>query len=200
MVLLLLAKTRWRRLVARMLLCRSDLNTIEKGYCFLPRRGLSLYTWGSSSYLCSAHTRLFHSQIWSAARLVSHETADGWAAVIVFTLSTRTNPLTTLNKVIACLGCWRVFLLCSLFIWISLTYIVERFMSNAEYAMLLVYALMIKWVSFFFRSFFLKWCTPKFLVFCLLFAVSCVLIIPVLHHDLIWLLAFLRNRFWRKDN
>lgn len=38
------------------------------------------------------------------------------------------------------------------------------------------------------------------IVFCLLFAVSCVLIIPVLHHDLLWRLAFLRNRLWWKDN
>lgn len=38
------------------------------------------------------------------------------------------------------------------------------------------------------------------IVFCLSFAVSCVLIIPVLHHDLLWRLAFLRNRLWWKDN
>lgn len=47
---------------------------------------------------------------------------------------------------------------------------------------------------------FLKVMHTEILCFCLFFAVSCVTIIPVPRHDLIWLLAFLRNRFWWKDN
>lgn len=76
--------------------------------------------------------------------------------------------------------------------------IVERFTSNAEYAMLLVYVLMIKMD-------FKKWCTSKLFVFvcyllCHVLRLPYLLIIPVSHHDLIWLLAFLRNRFWWKEN
>jgi len=85
----------------------------------------------------------------------------------------------------------------ALFIRISLTYR-GRFTSNAEYAMLLVYVLMIKWIL-------KKWCTPKLFVFvcyllCYVLCLPYSVIIPVLHHGLIWLLAFLRNRFWLKDN
>lgn len=56
-------------------------------------------------------------------------------------------------------------------------------MSNAEYAMLVVYVLMIKWI--------LKVMHTGIICFCLLFAVSCVMfspylvVIPVLRHDLI---------------
>jgi len=64
--------------------------------------------------------------------------------------------------------------------------------------MLLVYVLMIKWIL-------KKWCTPKLFVFvcyllCYVLCLPYSVIIPVLHHGLIWLLAFLRNRFWLKDN
>lgn len=87
----------------------------------------------------------------------------------------------------------------ALFIRISLTYC-GRFTSNAEYAMLLVYVLMIKMdlkkKSDAHRNYLFSFCYLLCYVLCLPYSV----IIPVLHHGLIWLLAFLRNRFWWKDN
>lgn len=50
---------------------------------------------------------------------------------------------TTLNQPTACLGCWCVFLLCSIYFNFHWR-IVKRFTSNAEYAMLLVHVPMIK--------------------------------------------------------
>lgn len=108
-----------------------------------------------------------------------------------FTLSSTTNPW-TLNQVIVCLGCLTC-LIVMLYLFDFHWRVVGRFMSNAEYAMLLVYVSDGK-------NGFLKVMHTEILCFCLFFAVSCVLIIPVPRHDLIWLLAFLRNRFWWKDN
>lgn len=77
--------------------------------------------------------------------------------------------------------------------------IVESFMSNADYC----YALRLCSDDLRRRKKDFKSDAHRnsFFFFCLLFAVSPYsVIIPVLHHTLIWLLAFLRNRFWWKED
>lgn len=115
-----------------------------------------------------------------------------------FTLSTATNPLTTLNKVIACLGCWRVLLLC--FIYSNFTDVLWKVYVKCW----ICYAISLcsddkngfKKKSDAHRNYLFSFCYLLCYVLCLPYSV----IIPVLHHGLIWLLAFLRNRFWWKDN
>lgn len=71
----------------------------------------------------------------------------------------------------------------------------ERFVSNAEYAML--YVLKINQFKKVMHTGFI--CLFVCFLLCHVFRSSDLVIILVLHHSLLWL-AFLRNRFWRQDS
>lgn len=155
------------------LLCRSD-RVLQKGYCFLPHQGRR----------CTHEPRQF--LIISAVQTHTHSQIDLWLGLLGhsdrflflkkkpntpkhFTLSTATNPLATLNKVIARSRCWRVLLFCS--IYLNFTDVLwKETMSNAEYAMLLV------------LEFLKVMHTWKLFVSVCYLLCSCVMIIPALHH------------------
>lgn len=148
LVILLLAKLADIKSLVVYVALQSWLNTIER-MLFPTESEVLLYTWDSSSYLCSAHSQ----SDWSVAWLVMDQNKHEMLRSILlywklkrfhFTLSTATNPLTTLNKVIASgvLTC----LIFELYLFEFRWRIVEGFTSNAEYAMLIVYVLMIKWI------------------------------------------------------
>lgn len=183
--------------------CSADLTEYYRGdivfyqgcYCTPERRQLLIS-------LRRTHTR--SQPDWSAARYTS--TTNRWDAPIAFYKTPEASRFIHHDKslcnskqsyrVFGVLTCLIVMLYLFEFHW----RIVESFMSNADYC----YALRLCSDDFKKKKKdFKKWCTSKFFFFrfCLLFAVSPYsVIIPVLHHTLKWLLAFLRNRFWWKDN